>query len=139
MQRAHSSKKFRSARGRHEREFEFDIIFHCFFDTNGKVFPNDNNHMCGLAVLHKAVALGHHKVQLSDDSSMEYMFCPHCGYFTNNALTMNSHVRKHYKVGLFCRGLDCNLVMNKVDVMLQHSSLFHNFGKKNKGTPVKLK
>ena len=95
--------------------------------------------MCGLAALHKAVALGRRKVQLSDGSNLEYMFCPHCGYFTNNMPTMNMHVHKHYKAGLFCGGPDCNLVTNKVEVMLQHGSLFHSFGKKNKGTLVKSK
>ena len=44
MEHAHSSEKFWSARGRHEREFEFDFIF-CCFDTNGQAFPNDHNHM----------------------------------------------------------------------------------------------
>ena len=43
-------------------EFEFDYLFCCFFDTNGKAFPNNDNHMlsvmCGLAALHEAVALG---------------------------------------------------------------------------------
>ena len=60
MECAHSSEKFQSARGRHEREF--DYLFLYFFNTNGKAFPNDDNHMlgvtCGLAVLHEAVALG---------------------------------------------------------------------------------
>ena len=91
--------------------------------------------MCDLAALHEAGALGHHKVQWNDGSNLEYMFCPHCGYFTNNALTMNMHVPKHYKAGLFCGGLDCNLITNKVEAMLQHCSLFHNFGKKNKVLP----
>ena len=63
MERARSSEKFQSSRGRHEREFEFDYIFRCFFNTNGRVFPNDDNCMlgvmCGLAALHEAVALGH--------------------------------------------------------------------------------
>ena len=143
MEHAHSSEKFRSARGRHEREFEFDYLFHCFFDTNGKAFPNDDNCMlgimCSLAALHKAVVLGWRKVQLSDGIFMEYMFFPHRGYFTNNVPTMNMHVCKHYKVGLYYRGLECQFIMNKTDTMQQHSSLFHNFGKKNKGTPVKMR
>ena len=130
--------------GKFSTQFKlFDYIFHCFFDTNGKAFSNDDNHMlrvmCGLAALHEAVALGHRKVPLSNGSNLEYMFCPHCGYFINNTLTMNTHVRKLYKAGLFCGGLDCNLVTNKVEAMLQHGSLFHNFGKKNKGTPIKSK
>ena len=143
MECAHSREKFQSARGRHEREFEFDYLFCCFFHTNGKAFPNNDNHMlgvmCGLAALHKAAVLGRCKVQLSNGSNMGYMFCPHCGYFTNNAPAMNTHVRKHYKVGLFCGGPECNFLMNKVDAMLQLGSLFHNFGKKNKGTPIKTK
>ena len=135
--------QFQSARGRHKREFKFDYLFHCFFDTNGKAFPNDDNCMlgimCGLAALHKAVVLGRHKVQLSGGSFMEYMFCPHCGYFTNNAPMMNMHVHKHYKVGLFCGGRECQFITNKTDAIQQHGSLFHNFGKKNKGTPIKMR
>ena len=143
MEHAHASEIFQLSRGRHEREFKFNYIFHCFFDTNGRAFPNDDNRMlgvmCGLAALHKVAALGCHKVQFSDGSNLEYMFCPHCGYFTNNAPTMNTHVCKHYKAGLFCGGPDCNLITNKVEAMLQHGSLFHSFGKKNKGTPIKSK
>ena len=48
MERAHSNEKFQSARGWHEREFEFDYLFHCFFDTNGKAFPNDHNCILGV-------------------------------------------------------------------------------------------
>ena len=95
MEHAHSSKKFQLSRDRHEKEFDFDFIFHCFFNTNGKAFPNTYNHilrvMCGLAALYEAGALGLCKVQLSNGSNMEYMFYPHCGYFTNNALMMNMH------------------------------------------------
>ena len=123
MECAHSSEKFWSARGRHEREFEFDYLFCCFFDTNYKAFPNDDNCMlsvmCGLAALHEVVVLGRHKVQLSDRSNMEYMFCPHCGYFTNNVLAMNMLVGKHYKAGLFCGGPECSFIMNKTEAMLQ--------------------
>ena len=141
MECAHSSEKFRSARGRHKREFEFDYLFHCFFDTNSKAFPNNNNRMlgvmCGLAALHEVAALRRHKVQLSDSSFMEYMFCPHCGYFTNNAPMMNTHVCKHYKADLYCGGPECQFIMNKTNAMLKHGSLFHNFSKKNKGTPIK--
>ena len=52
---------------------------------------------------------------------------------------MNTHVRKHYKVGLYCGGPECQFVTNKTDAMQQHGSLFHNFGKKNKGTPIKMR
>ena len=143
MERAHSCEKFRSARGRHERELEFDYIFHSYYNANGRPFANDDDCMlevmCGLTAFHEVAALGCHKVQLSDGSNMEFMFCPHCGYFANNPLTMNMHVRKHYKAGLYCGGPECNLITNKPDAMLQHGSLFHSFGKRNKGPPVKLK
>ena len=143
MERTHIGKKFRSAQGKHEKEFEFDYLIHCFFDTNNKAFPNEDDRqrrvMCGLAALHNAVALGHQKIQLNDGTSLEYMFCPHCRYFTNNAPMMNTHVQKHYKAGLFCAHSKCNFVTNHVKSMLQHSSLMHGYCKKNKGTPVKSK
>ena len=106
-------------------------------------FPNEDDRQCGvmcyLAALHNAAALGRQKIQLNDGTSLEYMFCLHCRYFTNNALTMNTHVPKHYKVGLFCVHSKCNFVMNRVELMLQHGSLMHRYGKKNKGTPIKSK
>ena len=95
--------------------------------------------MCGLAALHNTAALDHRKIQLNDGTLLEYMFCLHCGYFTNNALMMNTHVQKHYKVGLFCAHSKCNFMMNRVESMLQHLSLMHGYGKKNKGTPIKSK
>ena len=92
--------------------------------------------MCDLAAIYTAVALGHWKIQLNDGTLLEYI-CPHCGYFTNNAPMMNTHVRKHYKVGLFWAHSTCNFMMNRVESMLQHWSLMHGYGKRTKGTPVK--
>ena len=51
MERVHASEKFQSARSKHEKEFEFDYLFHCFFDANNELFPNEDNRqrrvMCG--------------------------------------------------------------------------------------------
>ena len=141
MEHAHCSEKFQSARGKHEKEFEFDYLFRCFFDTNNEAFPNEDNHqhgvMCSLAALHMAAALSHRRILLNDGTSLEYMFCSNCGYFTNNLATMNTHVWKHYKVGLFCAHSKCDFVMNHVESMLQHGSLWHGYGKRNKTTPMK--
>ena len=95
--------------------------------------------MCGLAPLHTAVTLGHRRIVLNDGTNLEFMFCPHCGYFTNNPTTMNTHVQKHYKAGLFCAHASCDFVTNRVESMLHHGSLLHGYGKRNKGTPVKSK
>ena len=87
---------FWSAWGKHETEFMLDYLFHCFFDANDKVFPNEDNHqrrvMCGLAALHTAAALGRRRILLNNGTSFEFMFCPHCRYYTNNLTTMNTHV-----------------------------------------------
>ena len=116
MERASTGEKFRSAWGKHEKEFKFDYLFHCFLDTNNEAFPNEDDHqhrvMYGLAALYNMMALGRQKIQLNEGTSLEYMFCPHCGYFTNNTPTMNTHVQKHYKVGLFCAHSKCNFVTN---------------------------
>ena len=143
MERSCISEIFQSAWGKHEKEFGFDYIFCCFFDANDQVFPNDDpcqlGVMCNLAALHNAATLGCKKIQLNDRTNLECMFCPHCGYFANNAPTMNTHVWKHYRVGLFCEDSTCNFITNWVKVMLQHGLLFHGYGKKNKGTPIKSK
>ena len=141
MECAHSSKKFQASRDCHEKEFEFDFLFRCFYDANGKAFVNMDNHMlgvmCRLAALYKAGTLRWCKIQMSDGSNMEFMFCPHCGYFTNNMPTMNMHVCKHYRVALYCGFPGYISVMNNVEAMLQCGSLHHSFGKRNRGTPVK--
>ena len=63
MECAQASKKFRLAWSKHEKEFKFDYLFHCFFNTSDEAFPNKDYHqggvMCGLAALHNAAALGH--------------------------------------------------------------------------------
>ena len=63
MEHARICEKFRSAQGKQEKEFEFNYLLHCFFNTNNEAFPNKDNcqHrvMCGLAALHNVVALGH--------------------------------------------------------------------------------
>ena len=139
MECAHISEKFQSARGKHEKEFELEYLLHCFFDANDKPFPNNDDRcgvMCDLAALQNAAALRCRKIQLNDGTTLEYMFCPHCSYFANNLTTMNTHVRKHYKVGLFCANSKCNFITNRIKVMLQHRTLIHGYGKK---TAVKSK
>ena len=123
MEHARISQKFWSARGKHEKEFEFDYLPCYFFNTNDKAFPNDDPRQCGVMC----------------GLALEYMFCPHCGYFVNNLRTMNTHVRKHYKAGLFCAHSKCNFITNHVKVMLQHGMLIHGYGKKSKNTPIKSK
>ena len=109
MECAHSGEKFQLARGKHEKEFEFDYLLHYFFDINNQTFPNDDlRHlgvMCGLAALHNVAVLGCRKIQLNNGTNLEYMFCPHCSYFANNLMMMNTHFRKHYKATLFCGDL----------------------------------
>ena len=138
---AHTGERFRSTRVKHEKDFEFKHPFHCFFNINDKVFPNDDDCqqgvMCGLAALHTAAVLGCWKIQLKDGTNMKYMFCLHCRYFVNNPTTMNTHVRKRYKVGLFCGHPNCDFMMNHVKAMLQHRMLMHGYGKKSKNTPVR--
>ena len=81
MECAHRSEKFRSACGKHKKEFEFDYLFHCFFDARGKhdmLFPNEDDHqhgmMCSLAALHTAMVLGCRRIVLSDGTNLEFMF-----------------------------------------------------------------
>ena len=80
MERARHGEKFRSAHGKHKKEFEFDYLFCCFFDANNEPFPNKDDHqhrvMCGLAALHTAAALSHQRILLNDGTNLEYMFLP---------------------------------------------------------------
>ena len=44
---AHISEKFQSAWGKHEKQFKFDNLLHCFFDANNQGFPNDDPRQLG--------------------------------------------------------------------------------------------
>ena len=57
----------------------------------------------------------HHVVELFIES-----------YTANNPQTMNTHIRKHYKAGLFCPHEQCVVVTNRVDIMIQHGLNFHD-------------
>ena len=113
------------------KSFQFDYILACFLDKDGKPFPaNDKRfrtQMTGLTSLHSVQALSRPKIH-SQGVSIEKIFCPHCGYFVNNPYTMSTHIRMHYRAGMFCAHKGCSYITNKPDGMVEHGELKHSYG-----------
>ena len=57
--------------------------------------------MMGLWDLHSSDALNRAKMQLPS-GSVDANFCPSCTFWSTNNETLNSHVHKHYRMGLTC-------------------------------------
>ena len=95
--------KFCLVKGWQEKEFHFQYLFCCFYDENDKLFPpNDLQHhtqSMGLDALHSTCVLSCKKVFIQG-GTVESIFCPHCGYHSNNLTMLNMHIQKHYKAGL---------------------------------------
>ena len=134
--------KFCFAKGRLDKEFHFQYLLQCFYGENDKLFPsNDLWHQTqgmGFDAFHSMKALSHKKVAVEGDV-VKSIFCPHCGYHSNNPTTLNMHILKHNKAGLYCLMPRCNTIANSVDAMSKHGSLAHGFRKVSSGTLLKVK
>ena len=123
------------------KNFQFDYILACFLDEDNNPFPPNDKRFCtqmlGLTSLHSVLALGRPKI-LSHGTSIEKIFCPHCGYFVNNPNTMSTHICMHYHAGMFCAHKGCNFITNKPEAMTEHGESKHSYGTRSK-TPLKAK
>ena len=123
------------------KSFQFDYLLACFLDKDGRPFPvNDKRfqtQMTGLTSLHSVPALSRPKIH-SQGVSIEKIFCPHCGYFVNNPYTMSTHIRMHYRAGMFCGHKGCNYITNKPEGMVEHGESKHSYGTRTQ-TPSKAK
>ena len=123
------------------KSFQFDYLLACFLDEDGKPFPaNDKRfwtQMTGLSSLHSVPALSRPKIH-SQGVLIEKIFCPHCGYFVNNPYTMSTHIRMHYRAGMFCAHKGCNYITNKPEGMVEHGESKHLYGTRTQ-TPSKAK
>ena len=137
----HHNQTFKSPPYCHVKNFQFDYVLVCFLDEDNNLFPpNDKcfrTQMLGLTSLHSVLALGRPKI-LSHGTSIEKIFCPHCGYFVNNPNTMSMHIRMHYRAGMFCAHKGCNFITNKPEAMAEHGKSKHSYGTRSK-TPSKAK
>ena len=132
---------FKSPQYCNMKSFQFDYILACFLDEDDNPFPpNDKRfrtQMTGLTSLHSVLALSRPKI-LSHGMSIEKIFCPHCGYFVSNPSTMSTHIRMHYRAGMFCAHKGCNFITNKPEAMVEHGESKHSYGTRAQ-TPSKVK
>ena len=128
-------------KGWQEKESHFQYLLHCFFNKNDRPFPPHDLQHCtqsmGLDAFHSTRALCHKKVFVPG-GAIESIFCPHRGYYFNNPMMPNMHIRKHYKAGLYLP-MGCNTICNSADAMSKHGSSAHRFGKVSGSTPSKMK
>ena len=122
------------------KNFQFDYLLACFLDDDDNPFPTNDKRfrmqIMGLSSLHSVGALSRPKVH-THGMSIE-IFCPHCGYHSNNPNTVNTHICMHYHAGMFCAHKGCNCITNKPDAMAEHGESHHSYGTRNK-TPSKTK
>ena len=91
----------------------------------------------GLWDLHSTNALSQAKMQLSS-GHVDANFCPLCAFWSTNNKTLNNHVRKHYHMGLTCRGN--GFTMASVAAMKAHMELDHGYkGKRGQAKKAKGK
>ena len=69
------------------KNFQLDYLLACFLDKDDNPFPTNDKwfriQMMGLLSLHSVGALSRPKVH-AHGTSIEKIFCPHCGYHSNN-------------------------------------------------------
>ena len=141
LMNVHRNQPFKSPPYCNMKNFQFDYILACFLDEDDEPFPaNDKQfhmQMAGLTSLHSVSALSHPKIH-SGGVSIEKIFCLHCGYHMNNTGTLNTHIRMHYRTGMFCAHKGCNFITNKPEAMAEHGKSKHSYRMRNR-TPSKSK
>ena len=90
----------------------------------------------GLWDLHSSDALNWAKMQLPS-GSIDANFCPCCAFYLTNNETLNSYVRKHYRMGLTC--WSDGFTMASVAAMKGHMETEHGYEGKCAGAVKKPK